>query len=509
MPTPPQIIIVPLALSIVGILGAAVPGAQAQYVAVTPSTGDTPEGQNFDNPALQELVEQLKKESFVLMLPKQVQRNLQNAFGMDAARHCPGIQCTNNLFQLKTRPAIDLIVSIQQHRDHGNLIEVTIEMRDRRGNHVTATKGTGFGLPFAVREAVEICIAGMGLRGKERKTLKPQVRRTSGELIALLPIGGDLKKAKRGRKKMIRQSLRGVRGRVRHLKHRLHTHDEVKPELKKYHGASCEDLGCAQRVFEALPEVDIVLEVRVAVHGRRPIAVVAEALRRDGRRGKSTQKVSRKLGKACADAVDQAIVRSTIQNTRGVHFTGAPKGAVVIVGGRPLGNLPLTAVVPVGRQSLVIKHADFPTHTSELDVPGGDEDYKFLVNLPKGFVGPHPVQPADNRALASGPPGSGRTLFNTVGPVTLGLAGAASVGIGIVGMTLGEDCTERDNADQCVSFEERNTALAIGYMAAGVLAVTGAVVWFALTPGGGVGDNDGERLRAGVGPNRIILKGTF
>lgn len=330
------------------------------------------------------------------------------------------------------------------------------------------------------------------------------------DTVGLLPVGGDLKHPGRNRKQLATEARQHVVTQLRRLKHRFILDDQVQVELKKYYGTSCEDLGCAHRVFKALPELDVVLEVRVAVEKHRPIAVIVEAVRRDNRRGKSTQKVERRhlLGRACGDATEQALIRSSIQDTRQVNFIGEPHGAVLIVGGKPLGNLPLTAPVAVGRQSLVVQHADHPPLEMELTVPGGVGTYRYVIDLAQRRAGPSHDQPGVAPGQAVTVPqtrrATGRSTLNLVGPITLGLAGAASTGVGIFGLALSDSCGEENSEGECDRLERSNTGVSIGYLGLGIAAIGGAVVWFALT-----GDDDEEKMQVGLGPNRLQVRGRF
>lgn len=109
--------------------------------------------------------------------------------------------------------------------------------------------------------------------------------------------------------------------------------------------------------------------------------------------------------------------------------------------------------------------------------------------------------------------GSGRPLIHTVGPIVLGVAGAASMGLGIYGFATGDErCGQRANDGTCTSVERPRTTLSAVYLGAGIAAVTGAVLWFVLADRGGERSSDqsqGPAINLAVHPQGITLLGSF
>ena len=99
--------------------------------------------------------------------------------------------------------------------------------------------------------------------------------------------------------------------------------------------------------------------------------------------------------------------------------------------------------------------------------------------------------------------GGGRPI---VGPIVLGVAGLAALGVLTVGL-VGSGCQEEDATGACVEERELSTAPAILYGALGGAAVIGAILWFAL---GGSGDaSEPSDVDVAVGPGSVDLTLAF
>jgi len=93
-----------------------------------------------------------------------------------------------------------------------------------------------------------------------------------------------------------------------------------------------------------------------------------------------------------------------------------------------------------------------------------------------------------------------------VGPLVLGVAGLAGVGVAI-GTVLAAGCVERDAGGRCVIEDEVAVVPTALYGAAGGIALTGSILWFLF--GGDEDETPREAPGVSVGPTSVEILGRF
>jgi hypothetical protein len=93
-----------------------------------------------------------------------------------------------------------------------------------------------------------------------------------------------------------------------------------------------------------------------------------------------------------------------------------------------------------------------------------------------------------------------------VGPLILGVAGLAALGVVTVGL-IGSGCEEMDAGGECVEERELSTVPAILYGGLGGAAVIGAILWFAL--GGSSANDASSEVDVAVGLGSVDLSVAF
>jgi len=265
---------------------------------------------------------------------------------------------------------------------------------------------------------------------------------------------------------------------------------EVARQLSAAHSPACLALDCARSVISAL-HVNGVVETVLWSNGSGGVReVVVSIVRAGGAESSGTAAVGNgDVGAAARAALTQALSSAgTAAPPVRVTVRVSPRGAALTLDGRPLGQAPWQGLLPTGQHVLVAGHVGFLIERRELDLRSGPVELAMeLARDPDADAdadadGNADDGTADDRAArgGGGQNSSGRAV---VGPIVLGAVGIALLGFDVAALVYA-------GGEPPVGIERSLDPLPfVLYGAAGIGALTGALLWWLLSGGGD--SNDG------------------
>jgi hypothetical protein len=293
----------------------------------------------------------------------------------------------------------------------------------------------------------------------------------------------------------------------------------------------CDRTDCADEVATVVG-VDFIVSVSVwAMEGTEsePGSVAVSLVGQDGTAYSGTAPVdAADVETAALAALAEARRKQSLGPGPWLVVEGRPEGAMVVVDGTPVGVLPYRGAIAAGRHQVRVRLRGFQSIDRTVDVGvERSREHRLEVSLPEERPGDavagasadraegprsEGTAPTAANALPAGlavsdgdAPGrdeGGRSTFDTVGPVVLGVGGLAAIGVALYGALAPDDCTQTSPVDGSCLVRDNvpdPTGIAI-WSAAGGAAVVGALLWFVLSGGdGGGGDDDEPEDEAGAG----------
>jgi hypothetical protein len=177
---------------------------------------------------------------------------------------------------------------------------------------------------------------------------------------------------------------------------------------------------------------------------------------------------------------------------------------VVIVDGTDAGVLPYAGRIAPGDHEIKVRLAGYVTERRMVRVSREPQaQVRIEVHLARGL---EPTAASRVRATSSAarqrpPRRPPRTTRPVVGPLVLGIVGAAGVGLAVGALVAG-DCETESVSGKCLVGDVTNEVAAIGYGLAGLGALTAALLWRVL---GGKAESSAPTIS--VGPSFVLVRG--
>jgi len=277
---------------------------------------------------------------------------------------------------------------------------------------------------------------------------------------------------------------------------------DVARQLTAAHSPACLALDCARSVISAL-HVNGVVETVLWSNGSGGVREVVVSIARSG--GAETSGTAT-VGNGDVGAAARAALTQALSSTGGavppvrVTVRASPRGAALTLDGRPLGQAPWEGLLPAGQHVLVAGHVGFLIERRELDLRSEPVELAMeLAHDPEADADADANPDADGNAndgntdaRASLGSGGGRSPSGraVLGPIVLGAVGIALLGFDIAALVYA-------GGEPPVGFERSLDPVPfVLYGAAGIGALTGALLWWLLSEGGDSNDSasgDGAR----------------
>ena len=299
----------------------------------------------------------------------------------------------------------------------------------------------------------------------------------SAETALLLPSAGDdaLKTQRQQAQQVLSQALQSQAIRVL-------THAEATAGLGSTAMSECKTVDCAPALLQATG-ADIAVAVGVWASGGNQATTVFVTLvdrRSDRYPGKGTV-TDDDLAGAVKDALLEARALQLLGPGPWLRVRGEPRGAQVFLNGTLVGSVPYRGTVQSGRHTLEVRYEGYRTHAQTIDVaPSTARQVDVDVALkPRDGTTTAAIDAqtltTDEEAGHGG--SNGRAV---VGPIILGAVGLGLITVDAITL-LGSGCGSQDKSGNCLKRTRPQAAPAIVWGVAGIGAVVGAVLWYALS----------------------------
>jgi hypothetical protein len=269
----------------------------------------------------------------------------------------------------------------------------------------------------------------------------------------------------------------------------------------------CARADCGLELRRALA-VDLVAGVALLpdAGGERPTSAIVTILDASGAAFDATAPITANdLPAAIAAAYTQARERQRRGPGPWLRIEGTPAGAVVAIDGTDEGVLPFQERVAAGEHVVRVTLTGHRAHEERVRVaPGAGTEVRLNVRLEPAATQARVTPPRRRTAPApprrSHEPRGGRAI---VGPLVLGVAGLAGMGIAGVRLAMGETCERRGASGTCLELDEPNIPFIALYGGLGAATVVIAIVWFA------VSDGDAEPPPVTATSHGLVFRTTF
>lgn len=247
-------------------------------------------------------------------------------------------------------------------------------------------------------------------------------------------------------------------------------------------GPRCTGQDCAERARQQLG-VDVLATVALWAAGadRSVPANVLVSLVVAGAppyRGQAEVQ-GRELRAALVVALAMARSRQAMGPGPWLRVNGEPRGAVVVVDGTDRGVVPYEGHIDPGTHAVRVRLTGYVTQDHRVAIPATAED-PVVLEVHLAPAPPPPVSPPLH-ARPDRPPTRLEPRMDRpiVGPLVLGVAGLAGIGLA-VGALLAGACKIESLSGECLVGDVSNEVAVIGYGLAGIGALTVGILWWLL-----------------------------
>jgi hypothetical protein len=198
----------------------------------------------------------------------------------------------------------------------------------------------------------------------------------------------------------------------------------------------------------------------------------------------------------------------------GRALLAAPEGTLIWLAHAERASTPITVYLTPGEHPLKVLFADGSSDNTTVQIEAGKEvSLQLSAPAPKPKATPGPVEPKPDTSVDA--PASDGTALIVGGAVTLSigvLAGVAAIGMGVAALDARDEFEASGNTDANAhdQADTLRTATNVTWVAAGLLAATGAVLLIVAPKGdASASATESARLELRVAPSGVGLAGRF